>query len=1494
MLLSISMSLGPCAPGSFVAFADTAGVSSEVETNAGEAGTDTEEAGIDTEEEAGSQEDAEVSEEKSEEASGDSVSAGDSAGEETSNDDAGEVPEDKEKDQGTLNQETSNQGTSDQGASDLGVEQPDTGESDGEGEEAGNSEGGDGAGSEDGSVGAWDETGAEEGTKEDPAGTEEADAASETVASEAETEAAAETETEAAAENDETEAEEEVKNSEDRHVMQTEVDETIISVIYDDGVFPEKVTLEVRKVDEDSAEQEEIREKVEKALNEKEPAETEQEESGVCLSVFEIHVLDENREEIEPDTQKGEVFVRFEGISVPGWEDAVPGADDITVFGLENTAADKVKELEKVEDPKTADLSMTAEGAVLDDVSGEKRTEPFEDSKDDETAVTVRIRDCGWVVLAVRGQDATLSRGEMLEAGGTIVKSGICGDRLTWKLDDNGLLTISGTGEMDNYESWSSSQPWAGSLQEMYSIKAVSIESGVTSIGTSAFEGGSYITSVMLPESLKKIGAYAFNGCLDITAVQIPHGVTEIGERAFQDCRSLTDVTLPDSVTSLEGSVFSGCSGLVSVKIPDGMTDMGDAIFNGCSSLKNVTIPDSVTVIGDRAFRYCSSLESVKIGSGVRTIEQYAFWGCSSLANITIPDGVKIIENDVFRDCSNLTDISVPDSVTRIGLRAFLNCGSLTGIIIPNGVTVIENDIFHGCTSLKSMTIPGRVTKIENSAFENCQGLVSVTIPGSVTEIGARAFSGCSNLAHVYFIGSSSQWNRVVVGDNNDPLKNAAFHYSIPDEPAIPYYDSNGEVQTLLISDVLGGVSLENYILSASSTEYDPKLAHILAAFSNSAYAFQNNLTNSFIEGAFYGLGIQKEDIKEDFRDQLYSGYAIAKKILPNGSTLAFVVIRGSNGWNWASNFLCSMNTLNSEGKHTMFQEEADLLYSELSALLGGIPKSNIRYVITGHSQGAAVANLLSLKLSDAGVPKEYVFDYNFACPDVARKFSADWNPFGIHDNMFNIADARDPVSYIPGIAGNKLTMTGRQNPLFSWGKFGRSYWFSYNWYESSKVHINFSLGNDSPHMPDNYVKFMAKHKNVSEFKSWNDTTMAQLSLAAYNFVSSLCPVDLYVYDSAGKLMASVIDNKENYYDSDFGDVLIFIDGDSKSICFKEDSRYEVKLAATDNGEMLYEAGKFNLGAQEMDVKTFENVRLETGREMQSEVQADSEVSDIKLFVVDEETAVAEVLTDGTEIEVQPSDPVEVFIRRLYTTCLSREADAGGLEYWKGRINSGSLKGIGLASEFVFSKEFKSKNYCNEHFVKQIYPALMGREPDAGGLAYWVGQLDSGRMNRESLLNSFTSSAEYKNLCTEAGIELGATMKVPEYGVLPYGPCAVCGNETKVVQFAERMYTVCLGRAAETGGLAYWSKGLYEQTITGKSILENFFLSSEIQGKNLTNREYVRRIYKAMLDRDPDGSGWDYWEGRLNSGASPTAVIAGFIDSNEFTGICDDYGIKRK
>lgn len=255
--------------------------------------------------------------------------------------------------------------------------------------------------------------------------------------------------------------------------------------------------------------------------------------------------------------------------------------------------------------------------------------------------------------------------------------------------------------------------------------------------------------------------------------------------------------------------------------------------------------------------------------------------------------------------------------------------------------------------------------------------------------------------------------------------------------------------------------------------------------------------------------------------------------------------------------------------------------------------------------------------------------------------------------------------------------------------------------------------------------------------------------------------------------------------------------------------------------------------------------------------------------------------------------PVEAFVKRLYRTCLDREADEAGLAYWCSMINTRKKEGIRLASDFVFSKEFTSKNYCNEHFVRQIYPALMGREPDESGLNYWIGRLESGT-KREQLLNEFTASNEYTGLCREAGIEPGAKITVPKYGVQPYGPCAVCGEETKVVQFVKRMYKECMEREADEGGLKYWSQGLYEHTKTGKNLVVSFVLSSEMKKKQLSNDEYIRAIYRVMLGRESDSEGLAYWNGRMKAGRTLQDIINGFIDSNEFIRICNSYGIQRK
>ena len=282
---------------------------------------------------------------------------------------------------------------------------------------------------------------------------------------------------------------------------------------------------------------------------------------------------------------------------------------------------------------------------------------------------------------------------------------------------------------------------------------------------------------------------------------------------------------------------------------------------------------------------------------------------------------------------------------------------------------------------------------------------------------------------------------------------------------------------------------------------------------------------------------------------------------------------------------------------------------------------------------------------------------------------------------------------------------------------------------------------------------------------------------------------------------------------------------------------------------------------------------------------------DVSFFTSDQLYDI-ELNKDG-EAVLKNNEPRRTFIYRLYWTCLNREADQQGLDYWLNQVDNGNIKGIGLAKEFIFSKEFISKNYCNEHFVRKLYEALMNRFPDNNGREYWTAALDNGT-KREELLNKFASCAEYRELCKEAGIELGTKINIPKYGTQSYDFCPNCGKQSKLMEFVDRMYRDCLNRRSDKGGLVYWSKGLAERTITAKKLLVFFFLSAEVKSKNLPNREYVRRIYKAMLNREPDVNGSNYWTNRLDKGDSPATIINGFINSKEFQQVCENYGIIRK
>ena len=180
---------------------------------------------------------------------------------------------------------------------------------------------------------------------------------------------------------------------------------------------------------------------------------------------------------------------------------------------------------------------------------------------------------------------------------------------LTWKLYEDGTLTISGTGAMKNYDYNDNPSP----VYNNSNVKKVVIEDGVTSIGNSAFNECISLTSITIPDSVTSIGTYAFSGCRSLTSITIPDSVTSIGAYAFQSCSNLTSITIPDSVTSIGASAFNSCSGLTSITIPDSVTSIGNFAFSYCISLTSITIPDSVTSIGSYAFYNCKNLTTISL-----------------------------------------------------------------------------------------------------------------------------------------------------------------------------------------------------------------------------------------------------------------------------------------------------------------------------------------------------------------------------------------------------------------------------------------------------------------------------------------------------------------------------------------------------------------------------------------------------------------------------------------------------------------------------------------------------------------------------------------------------------------------------------------------------------------------------------------------------------------------------------------------------------------
>ncbi len=459
--------------------------------------------------------------------------------------------------------------------------------------------------------------------------------------------------------------------------------------------------------------------------------------------------------------------------------------------------------------------------------------------------------------------------------------TGTCGDNLTWTLDENGVMTISGTGAMDEYGDYYDSEtqiPWC---EYRDSIKSLVIEEGVTSVGESAFSYCTALESVTVPKTLTSFGWDAFLESNNIRKVYISDltawcsiafgcgaGIgcgnpLHSGADLYLNGKLLTNLAIPDDVKNYMSFTFYGCTSIESAIIPEGVKQIGSSLFQGCKNLSYVKIPSTVTYIGDMAFWSCKKLNTIFIPKSV-TDADCAFDNLNSIVyegtedewnSLYTYDWVYDVEYfgsecEVFFNGQSDPAAQLTYTLNEDGKSYSVSgCSkSFSGDIKIwsnyNGfpVTGIADNAFEGCQNLNSVKISSNIKTIGDNAFKNCTALVSVNMSNSVVSVGDSAFLGCTGLDSVY-VKSLDKWCGIEFGSDtaSNPLCYAKYLY-INDELLSEVVIPDGV--TVIEKGAFSCENITSITLPESVTEID-------------VYAFSGatNLTSVTIKGDVKSIG---------------------------------------------------------------------------------------------------------------------------------------------------------------------------------------------------------------------------------------------------------------------------------------------------------------------------------------------------------------------------------------------------------------------------------------------------------------------------------------------------------------------------------------------------------------------------------------------------------------------------------------------------------------
>lgn len=286
------------------------------------------------------------------------------------------------------------------------------------------------------------------------------------------------------------------------------------------------------------------------------------------------------------------------------------------------------------------------------------------------------------------------------------VIGGSCGIGAKWKYNFmTHELSITGTGDMNNY--YANTLPWTSYVSE---IEKVTIDEGITGIGSYNFYNAKKLKSIELPSTIERIGSGAFMDS-GLESVVLPASVKRIGNDAFEGCRELVSAVLPATIEEMDGNPFMNCYELTQISVTgEGKYSSADGVLfeNGGKTL--VAYP-------------CGKTESTySIPEGVTAVGRYAFYNIETLTKITLPSTLKTIGRRAFA-WTGISEIVIPESVTEVGSEAFAGCKNLSSVTVKSGETEFINDEY------------------DNGVFEYCSpSLVIYSLQDSAAQVYAAEY----------------------------------------------------------------------------------------------------------------------------------------------------------------------------------------------------------------------------------------------------------------------------------------------------------------------------------------------------------------------------------------------------------------------------------------------------------------------------------------------------------------------------------------------------------------------------------------------------------------------------------------------------------------------------------------------------------------------------------------------------------------------------------